>query len=203
MLLLCAFLSGCSHLTSEIGPPLPATPEITVGRSTSEDVLEKTGVPSQVSATPAGFVFLYEHNDVTENQLGFTLNRSIVKWFKFVYARSRLEHTAWVLCFDTNQVLQAWGKENWKEPLGQGMAAQFLVTAQTLVDSSPVRQPATQHEWGEMWLTPLPQALNVAQSLQDGRFGLEQTLAPTAVGQHTLEMVQPLPPRQQALQSKQ
>jgi hypothetical protein len=202
LLLLCAFLTGCSHLTSEIGPPLPAAPGITVGRTTSQEVLEKVGVPSEVSASPSGFVFLYEHNYVAENQLGFTLNVTVMKWFKFVYARSRLTHDAWLLCFDTNQVLQAWGKEDWKAPLGQGAAAQFLMTAHTLVDSSPVRQPATQHEWGAMWLDPLPQVLNSAQSLQDGRFGLEQTLAPTAVGQHTLEMIQPPPPGQKAKQSQ-
>ncbi len=202
LLLLCASLAGCSHLTSEIGPPFPVSPGIIVGKSTSHDVLEKVGVPSEVSASPVGFVFLYEHNYVAENQLGFTLNRTVMKWFKFVYARSKLTHDAWLLCFDTNDVLQAWGKEDWKAPLGQGGALQFLVTAQTLVDSTPVRQPAPQHLWGEAWLDSLPQILNSAQSLEDGRFGLEQSLAPSAVGQHALEMIQLLPPKQQAIQSK-
>ena len=202
LILLCVFLTGCSHLTSEIGPPFPAHPGIVVGKSTSHDVLQKIGVPSQVSATPAGFVFLYEHNDVTENQLGFTVNVTIVKWFKFIYARSKLTHDAWLLCFGTNDVLQAWGKEDWKAPLGQGAALQLVVTAQALVDSTPVRQPSPQHDWGEMWLDPLPEALNSAQSLEDGRFGLEQTLSPADVGQQTLEMIQPLPPKLQAIQSK-
>lgn len=203
LLLLCGFLTGCTHLTSDIGPPLPKTPGIVIGRSTPQDVLNKAGVPSRVSGTPAGLVFLYEHNRVREFQVGLTVNRSVVRWFKFVYARSKLTHDAWLLCFDTNDVLQAWGKENWTGALGQGAAAQFLVTAQELVDSSPVERPAIQHQWGEMWLNPLPQGLNAAQSLQDGRFGLEQTLAPTAVGQHALEMIQPLTPKEQKRQTRQ
>lgn len=203
LLLLSVLQTGCSHLTSEIGPPLPEIPQITIGKSTEHDVLREVGVPSQVSATPAGVVFLYEHNDVREFQVGITVNRSVVKWFKFVYGRSWLTHDAWLLCFDTNLVLQAWGREDWRTPLGQGAAAQLVVQAQTLVDSTPVRRPASQHQWGEMSLDPLPQALNADQSLQDGRFGLEQTLDPTAVGQHTLEMIQPPPLKEQAKQSKQ
>ncbi len=204
LLALWTFLAaGCSHLTSEVGPPLPSKHEIVTGRSTLGNVLKTAGVPSQVSATPDGYVFLYEYNGVTENQFGFNVNLPLVRWLKFVYARSRLQHEAWVMTFDTNLVLQAWGKENWTKPLGQGIAAQFLVSAQSLVDSSKVRRPAPQQQWGEAWLDPLPQLLNSQQSPQDGRFGLEQTLAPTAVGQRTLEMIQPLTPKQQLKQSKQ
>jgi hypothetical protein len=195
-------VTGCSHLTSEIGPPLPSTPGIVTGKSTMKDVLKNAGVPSRVTATPEGFAFLYEHNSVTENQLGFSLNIAVIRWFKFVYARSTLGHEAWVMTFDTNDVLRAWGKENWKKPLGTGTAAQFLVTVQGLVDSTSIRLPSPQHFWGAMWLNPLPQVLNAAQSPQDGRFGLEQTLAPKFAGQRTLEMIQPLPPKQQARQSQ-
>lgn len=203
LLFLLPTLAGCSHLTSEIGPPLPVTPAITTGQSTLGDVLKSIGVPSQISASPAGFIFLYEHNGVTENQLGLSVNYPVLDWFKFVYAHSRLNHEAWLLAFDTNGVLQAWGEENWEKPLGQGAAIQILITAQSLVDSSQVRRPAAQHEWGEMWLNPLPEVLNTSQSPKDGRFGLEQTLAPTAVGQHALEMIQPLLPKQQSKQLKQ
>jgi hypothetical protein len=196
------FVTGCTHLTSEIGPPLPSTPGIVTGKSALGDVLKNVGVPSQVSASPAGFVFLYEHNGITENQLGLNANYPILRWFKFVYAWSRFRHEAWLMTFDTNDVLQAWGRENWDKPLGTGAAAQILVQVQGLVDSSQFRRPASQHRWGEMWLNPLPQVLNTAQSPQDGRFGLEQTLAPTFVGQHTLEMIQPLPPRKAKKNSK-
>jgi hypothetical protein len=190
------FATGCSHLTSDIGPHLPEAPGIVTGKSTLGDVVTAVGVPSQVSASEGGFVFLYEHNQVVENQIGIAFNFPVLRWLKFVYASSGLRHEAWLMTFDTNDVLRAWGREDWKKPLGTGAAAQILVTVSSLVDSTAVRRPASQHRWGEMWLNSLPQVLNTAQSPQDGRFGLEQRLAPTFVGQHTLEMIQPLPPRQ-------
>jgi hypothetical protein len=195
--MVCVFLvAGCSHLTSDIGPALPSAPGIVTGKSTLGEVVTTVGVPSQVSASAGGFVFLYEHNEVVESQLGFAVNLPVLRWLKFVYASSGLRHEAWLMTFDTNDVLQAWGREAWKKPLGNGAAAQILITVSSLVDSTAVRRPASQHRWGEMWLNPLPQVLNTSQSPQDGRFGLEQRLAPTFVGQHTLEMIQPLPPRQ-------
>jgi hypothetical protein len=196
LFLVCIFsVTGCSHLTSDVGPPLPSAATIVTGKSTLGDVVTTIGVPSQVSASAGGFVFLYEHNEVVENQIGISFDFPVLRWLKFVYAGSGLRHEAWLMTFDTNDVLQAWGKEDWKKPLGTGAAAQILVTVSSLVDSTAVRRPASQHRWGEMWLNPLPQVLNTGQSPQDGRFGLEQRLAPTFVGQHTLEMIQPLPPR--------
>ncbi len=188
--------TGCSHLTSDVGPSLPPTSGIVTGKSTLGEVITTVGVPSQISASSGGFVFLYEHNEVVENQIGISIDFPVLRWLKFVYASSGLQHEAWVMTFDTNDVLQAWGKEDWKKPLGTGTAAQILITVSSLVDSTAVRRPASQHRWGEMWLNSLPQVLNTSQSPQDGRFGLEQRLAPTFIGQHTMEMIQPLPPRQ-------
>lgn len=196
LFLACAFFStGCSYVSSDIGPSLPSAPAITTDKSTLDDVVTTVGVPSQVSSSAGGFVFLYEHNEVIEYQIGISLDFPVLRWLKFVYASSGLRHEAWLMTFDTNDVLRAWGKENWKKPLGTGAAAQILVTVSSLVDSTAVRRPASQHRWGEMWLNSLPEVLNTPQSPQDGRFGLEQRLAPTFVGQHALEMIQPLPPR--------
>jgi hypothetical protein len=195
-LVIAFFATGCSYLTSDVGPSLPPAPAITMDKSTLDDVVTTVGVPSQVSSSAGGFVFLYEHNAVVEYQIGISLDFPVLRWLKFVYASSGLRHQAWVMTFDTNDVLRAWGKEDWKKPLGTGAAAQILVTVSSLVDSTPVRRPASQHRWGEMWLNSLPQVLNTPQSPQDGRFGLEQRLAPTFVGQRTTEMIQPLTPRQ-------
>jgi hypothetical protein len=43
-------------------------------------------------------------------------------------------------------------------------------------------------EWGKTLLRPLPETLNVRQSLDTGDHGLEQEGTTTAVGQHTLEL---------------
>ncbi len=183
---------GCSHLTSGVGRPLPQKPaKLMVGTSTVSDVLNTIGPPSRISATAGGFAMLYEYNSVDEKQLGFSISAPVLRWFKFVGAKSWLEHQTWLLTFDTNGLVQSWGEEHWRNVLGKGGGAQILVTVSSLVDSSQVRRPAPQHDWGRSWLVPLPRGLNSAQSLENGSFGLEQNLAPTAVGQRALEMTPP------------
>ncbi|HWW00200.1 MAG TPA: hypothetical protein VNZ64_10935 [Candidatus Acidoferrum sp.] len=182
-------LTGCSHLTSELGCRLPAKPaNLIVGQSTLGDVLKGAGPPTRISAAAGGFTMLYEYNGIEENQIGFSFEAPVLRFIKFVGARARLEHQAWVLTFNTNGTLQAWGEEHWRNRLGAGAGAQILVTVSSLVDSSQIRRPAPQHDWGKLCLAPLPKMLNVGQSLDTGSQGLEQTLSPTAVGQRALEM---------------
>lgn len=185
-------LIGCSHLTSKVGRPLPPKPaNLVVGISTVSNVLDTIGPPSRISAAAGGFAMLYEYNGVDEKQLGISLSLPVLRWFKFVGAKSWLEHQSWLLTFDTNGVVLSWGEEQWRKVLGKGGGAQVLVTVSSLVDSSQVRRPAPQHDWGRSCLVALPKGLNSAQSLDNGSFGLEQTLAPTTVGQRALEMTPP------------
>jgi len=131
---------------------------------------------------------LYEYNGVVEKQLGFNVDFPVLRWFKFVGAKSWLEHQTCLVTFDTNGIVRAWGEEHWRTPLGSGGGAQILVTVSPLVDSTQVRRPAPQHEWGKSSLAPLPKVLNTRASMDNGLWGFEQTLAPTAVGQRALEM---------------
>jgi hypothetical protein len=181
-------VTGCSDLKSEVGRQLPEKPgAIRVGQSRIHDVLSLAGPPTRISAAADGFAMLYEYNGVEERQLGI----SILNIFKLVGAKSRLEHQCWLVTFDTNGVVRGWGEERWRKKFGTGGGAQILITVASLVDSSQVRKPAPQHEWGKGCLTPLPKALNYAESLDLGAYGFEQTLAPTAVGQRSLEMTPP------------
>jgi hypothetical protein len=136
---------------------------------------------------------LYEYNAIEEKQLGFSINAPVLQFIKFVGARASLEHQAWLLTFSTNGTLRAWGEEHWRNRLGSGAGAQILISVSALVDSSQIRRPAPQHDWGTLCLAPVPQTLNVGQSLDTGSQGLEQTLSPTAVGQRALEMTPELP----------
>ena len=184
--------SGCSVLTSDVGSPLLAKPtQLKVGESHLDEVLKAVGPPSKISATAEGFAMLYEYNGIVEKQLGFNIDVSLLALVKFVGAKSWLEHQAWLMTFDTNSVLQAWGEERWRKVLGKGGGAQLLIRVSSLVDSSQIRRPAPQHEWGKSWLAPLPKVLNSQSSLDNGSLGLEQVQAPTAVGQRTLEMTPP------------
>ena len=185
-------IAGCSHLTSEVGAPLPLRPaNLEIGRSHLGDLLHLAGPPSRISAAAGGCALLYEFNGIEEKQLGLNINLPVLRWFKFVGARSWLEHQAWVVTFDGGGILRGWGEEYWRKPLGKGGGAQILVTVSSLVDSSQFRRPAPQHDWGKAWLAPLPKVLNTASSLDSGMAGFEQSLAPTAVGQRALEMTPP------------
>jgi hypothetical protein len=190
--LLLPAVAGCAHLTSEVGHPLPAKPaSLHVAQSHLQDVLRTVGPPSRVSEASPGFALLYEYNGVEEIQLGFSINVAVLRFFKFVGAKSWLEHQAWLMVFDEKGVLQAWGEEHWRRTLGRGAAAQFLVTVSSLVDSSQVRRPSPQHSWGKSLLAPLPRSLNYTHSPDNPSAAMEQTLAPTAVGQRALEMTPP------------
>lgn len=192
VLVLLAITTACSHLTSEVGPRLPSPRgDIRVGTSRVGDVLRMAGPPSRISAVAGGFTMLYEYNGVEEKQLGISINAPVLSWFKFVGAKSWLEHQAWLVTFDTNGIVRGWGEEHWRNVLGRGSGAQILITVASLVDSTQVRRPAPQHDWGKGSLVPLPKALNYGQSIDLGTSGLEQTLAPTAVGQRALEMTPP------------
>jgi hypothetical protein len=187
-----ALSSGCSVLNSDVGSPLSTKPaELKIGESHLSDVLREVGPPSKISATAGGFAMLYEYNGIVEKQLGFHFQVPVLALVKFVGAKSWLDHQAWLVTFDTNSVLQGWGEERWRTVLGKGGGAQLLVTVASLVDSTQIRRPAPQHEWGKSWLAPLPKVLNTQSSLDNGSLGLEQVQAPTAVGQRTLEMTPP------------
>jgi hypothetical protein len=144
VLLLAALLTACSHLTSEVGRPLPPKPAaLTIGRSHLSDVLGTAGPPSRISSAAGGFAMLYEHNRVDEKQLGFSINLPVLYLFKFVGAKSWLEHQAWLVTFDTNGIVRGWGEEHWRTSLGRGAGVQVLVTVSSLVDSSQVRRSNT------------------------------------------------------------
>ena len=186
---LACLMSGCTHLTSEVGGQLPLKPaSLIVGESHLSDVLAAAGPPSQVSAAAGGYALLYEYNAVEEKQLGFNINVPVLQFIKFVGAKSWLEHQTWLVTFDTNNIVRGMGEEYWRTVLGHGAGAQILVTVSSLVDSSQVRRPASQHDWGKSSLVALPKALNSGESLDNGSFGVEQRLAPTSVGQRALEM---------------
>lgn len=188
---LTSVLTGCSHLTSEVGKALPASRSKIQRGSSVNDVLRVAGPPSKISAAADGFSMLYEYNGVEEKQLGINFNVPVLNWFKFVGAKSWLEHQAWVVTFDETGIVRGSGEEHWRKPLGTGGGVQILVTVASLVDSSQVRRPSPQHDWGRSSLVPLPKSLNFAQSLDQGAFGFEQSIAPNVVGQRTLEMTPP------------
>jgi len=186
------WLAGCSQFSTELGKPLATGKGAFIeGETSAQSVIHQLGPPNQVSALPDGFVFLYEHSQVGEAQIGLSVNTPVLRWLKFVRARNYLAQDVLLMTFDDQGRLRGIGADNWKEDLGGGTAVQLVVSVVSLTDSSAFRQPADVHSWGAASLRRLPSALNSEQNLRLGTHGFQQRTAPSFAGQQTLEMAPP------------
>ncbi len=192
--LLAAFLfaAGCSSFRTDMGRPLDGSVSSYTNRQTRvETVVRDLGPPNEASKLPDGFAFLYEYSRIKEFQLGFSVNVSFLRYFKFLHAWNGLEEQALLVTFDGQGVLQSASLGKWKENLGGGSAVQFIVNVMSLSDVARLLRPADANVWGERLLQPLPTALNASQSLGTGEHGLQQRPAMEYAGQETLEMARP------------
>jgi hypothetical protein len=184
-------LSGCSHLETRLGRPLPAQPVLVAGETSLSQALAQLGPPARISAAGDGLALLYEYHRIREAQIGFNIDRPILRWIKFVGARGHLEEQTLLLVFDSGDTLLSAGRHEWERTIGGGSAAQILISLASLVDSSRLRTAHSQHGWGSGLLRPLPSALNFPHGPDSGTAGLARAAAPDAVGQRTLEMRAP------------
>jgi hypothetical protein len=185
-------LSGCSQFRTELGKPLSVHKGAFVeGETSVQTIIHELGPPNQVSALPDGVAFLYDHTQIAENQIGVSVNVAVLRFLKFVKARSYVDQDILLLTFDDEGRLRGVGAHHWKEDLGGGTAVQLIFSAISLSDASAFRRPSDTHSWGAAWLRPLPSALNSGQTLRSGAHGLQLRSAPSYAGQQTLEMVKP------------
>jgi len=196
LVLATALLAGCTVLHEEIGRPIPWEPSsFEEGETHYRAVMKELGAPLRVSRCGDGVAFLYEHLFVKEGQVGISydgeelgLNIRWLQWLKFTYGKAAADRQALVMTFDVDGILQAERFLDWDQKLGTGFSVEFLVDVGSVVDTSAVRKGVNPNRWGAMVLRPLPQTLNADQSIDDGRFGLEQRGTPRLAGQRTLEM---------------
>lgn len=188
-LLLIVTLGSCTVISKDINT------DIELDKSTFElskthfrDLINSIGPPAKLSKYSEGLVFLYESIDIKERQIGLNLDYSIFRWLKFSYAKGDAQRQALLLIFDKNGYLVTKNYKEFKENMGSGQAINFLVSIQSLVDSSKLEEEPNSLAWGSSLLKPLPQALNYSQNLGTGESGVEQLGAPNSVGQHTLEL---------------
>lgn len=194
LLLLCA--AGCTILRSEIGSPVAWDDSLfEEGETHYRAVLEELGAPLRVGRYADGVAFLYEYFYVKEGQIGLSYNGEELgvdyqwlEWIKFSFGRGSADRQALVMIFDGGGTLQSESFVSWDQDLGSGFSLQFIVEAGSVVDTSSVRTWVDPNEWGQMMLRPLPQTLNAPQSIDDGRFGIEQRGTPDRAGQRALEM---------------
>lgn len=190
--LMCFLLSGCTVLTRDIGSAVdPSGIRFAEGETHYRTVLHQLGPPAKVSSLAGGLAFLYEHVLTNEKQIGVSLKKldvAVIRWLKFSTARGRADRQDLLLVFDEKGILRNQRFKDYDESLGSGSSIQFKFAVETLVDSSFLEDSIGPNQWGTSLLRPLPQTLNVRQSLETGDCGLEQAGTPTSVGQHTLEL---------------
>ena len=188
-LLLIVTLCSCTVISKDINRDIELDKNtFELSKTHFRDVINLIGPPAKLSKYNKGLVFLYESIDIKERQLGLNLDYNIFRWVKFSYAKGYAERQALLLIFDKDGYLITKHYKEFKENLGSGQAINFLVSVQSLVDSSKLEEEPSSLAWGSSLLKPLPQALNYSQNLGTGESGVEQLGAPNSVGQHSLEL---------------
>ncbi len=182
--------AGCTVLRKEIDVPIDhAEISLKEGETHYRTVLQQLGPPAELSALPKGQAFLYEHIIAKEKQIGIGFgNLDVLSWFKFSSGKGKADRQAFLLIFDEEGLLRQKSFRGYDEKMGSGISLQIFFAVDALVDSSYLDDSVGPNQWGSSLLMPLPQALNIRQSLDTGTEGLEQGGTPAAVGQHTLEL---------------
>ncbi len=197
-IVLLAAVCGCATIHMNVDAPVP-------GEQASAPlegqhyyaVLDTFGPPSQVSRLPDGFVFLYDSLREIERQLGISFasvsfgNAFDINLLKFTFGRATLHPQYFVVIFDQRGDVRAAGIYEGKEKIGGSVILQVVFTVIATTDMSYLEVPPVQQDWGLSLVQQPPVALNVSGDFASGKAGVEVRGAPTAVGQHSLEMPPP------------
>jgi hypothetical protein len=180
--------SGCTILGRRHGEPIAESDlRLQEGVTTAAEAVRGLGPPARMSALPGGFAMLYEYINAEERQLGINLDFIGIDWFKMATGRGLAKRQTLLLVFDDGGTLRASDFQAWTEPVGKGLALQFLFIAMPTVDTRHLWETSEQHLWGRGELEPLSVTLNAGQSIVTGSHGLEMRGTPRAAGQRTLE----------------
>jgi hypothetical protein len=186
----CLVLGACTQIGTKIGNNYRAelAPLLRAESGSVDDVLAAMGPPHRVAAAGAGYLFLYHHYDIEEDQIGVSSDLPFLNWFKLSLASAEAEELVTVLGFDDQDQLVA--VSHWKdlEELGQAGSMTLAIQFSSIIDSSRITtEPWPINNWGKSLLKPLPAMLNDPYAPDSGGAGLELRDTPARVGQRTLE----------------
>jgi len=189
VILILAASCGCATIRRSLDTPVGDLGEEPFAGQHYYAVLDAFGPPLQISTLPDGFVFLYDAMTVTEYQLGFSpVQLWEVDLLKVSFGRARLKQTYFVLLFDRDGNERTSGLYTVQKKIGGSFILQPVFTVLPTTDMSYLEIPPVQQDWGLSLLEQPPIGLNAAQDFGSGEAGVEVRGAPTAVGQHSLEM---------------
>lgn len=192
ILFIAMLCSGCTMLYTEVGRPISTeSMALNAGTTHCEEVLDNLGPPCRISALQDGYAFIYEYLVFREMQFGLSgpAELSWLALLKLTLADVNLRHDTLMLHFGSDgYLISAAHTERWDD-VGMGASVQPLLALKSVVDTSDYEDDSIDAaDWGASLLEPLPVTLNLAQNLNTGAAGLEQSGTAAKVGQHTLEM---------------
>jgi hypothetical protein len=152
------------------------------------EALERFGPPLRLSATDTGYVMAWEHWQVGESTLGFSLGAAGADFMSADWGQIRAKGEFILLTFDRNHQLTAAEYATWDKHGGGGQAIQPFMSFVSVTDTEGLLDRRQQHRWGMTMTQRLPEALNTGSDPHSGQSGLEQRGTPTGVGQQSLEM---------------
>ncbi|MBI9111139.1 hypothetical protein [Maridesulfovibrio ferrireducens] len=190
ILLLCSVLfSGCTIIKKEGLNSIAFDPaEYEQGKSSWNELLADLGPPDQIGEMGSGMVWLYENIDISEFQVGASLQYEWLSLIKLVHATADAKRVALLLTFDEDRVLKSGNLFEWEDDLGHDNAVQFFLVVTSLADADHLSREPQQLRWGKNLLAPLPEGLNAAWLPELNGKGIELRGTPLKAGQHTLEM---------------
>jgi hypothetical protein len=185
--LACWLLSACSQWNYDLGAPL-YDQELPPQNTSLSDVLDLLGPPLRMSATDTGFVLAWEHWNIREQSLGFSLGAMGADFLSADWGDMRITGDFLLLTFNEQHLLTSATRSSWDNDGGGGQAIQPFFNFVSVVDADDLTESMPQHRWGSSLLQRLPGTLNEGSDLDTGRSGLQQRGTPTAAGQQSLQM---------------
>ena len=184
-------ICACSFIRKEIGSEFTAS-AVALLESNSEphvdEILAALGPPQAISALPEGYVFIYQHFDILERQLGINSDEPWLRWFKLALADAEYEVDTLLIHLDRNDRTLGFGLASTREDLGEAGSLMFALNFLSMIDTQELDSDVWgASHWGMFLLQPSHIALNYQNSMDTGRDGLELRGTPKHVGQRTLE----------------
>lgn len=189
-IVLLAAAGGCSTIHLKVDAPVGEMAKEPLAGMHYYRVLDAFGPPSQISTLPGGFVFLYDSLSEIERQLGLSFGQVYedINLLKLTFGRATLKPQYFVVVFDKEGAVRAAGLYEGQKKIGGSFVLQVVFTVVPTTDMSYLQVPPVQEDWGLTLMRQPPVALNASGDFGSGTAGVETRGAPTAVGQHTLEM---------------
>lgn len=190
LLLGCSLLGGCvTQWNYDLGEHIDAVKvPLPPSGATLAYTLELLGPPHHISASDTGYMLAWEHWDVRETKVGFSLGAAGADFMSADWGRMRAKGEFILLTFDRDHLLTAAARSDWDSNRGGGQAVQPFFGFISVVDSDDLVRRMHQHRWGLGAMQPPTKALNRDSSPYTGQAGIEQRGTPRGVGQQSLEL---------------